>query len=434
MSKTADRNHSHFRTVSVPGHLGAPGPRDSCLFMNQFFWPDSAATSQLLTDLAGHVAAAGHAVRVVCADDRYAADAGAPAPPVGIHRCANLPFARGRLGRVASYASFLGLAAFGAFRGSRPETVLTLTTPPALALLGSLLRATRGARHFIWEMDLYPDIAVDLGVLSPSAPFTRSLSWALDAARRRAQGIIALGEEMQDSLVAHGIPREKISVCENWADGREIVPHPFPDGPLTVLYSGNLGLAHDIATIRSAMDGLRNAPPAPERNEPTVRFLFSGAGTLRPGLEAFCAARSLRNVEFRPYCTRVELGSSLAEGHIGLVTQLPQTLGAIVPSKTYGIMAAGRPILFIGPSAATPARIIRRFSCGWHIEPGDVRGCIELLCHLAAHPETVQAAGANARAAFNRYYDRPIGVARVAAALGLSQYETNLIPFPDSSG
>ena len=99
--------------------------------------------------------------------------------------------------------------------------------------------------------------------------------------------------------------------------------------------------------------------------------MFAGGGFRRQQLEKFCREQGIANVVFRPYSSRAELGASLAEGHLGLVTQLPQTCGSIVPSKTYGIMAAGRPILYIGPREATPARIIERFQCGWQVDPGD---------------------------------------------------------------
>jgi glycosyltransferase involved in cell wall biosynthesis len=91
----------------------------------------------------------------------------------------------------------------------------------------------------------------------------------------------------------------------------------------------------------------------------------------------------------------------------------------VVPSKVYGIMAAGRPVLFVGPKAATPARIVERFRCGWRVEPGDVDGLVALLDLLAAHPDETRAAGRRARAAFEEHYDRPGGVARIREILGL---------------
>jgi glycosyltransferase involved in cell wall biosynthesis len=261
-------------------------------------------------------------------------------------------------------------------------------------------------------MDLYPDIAADTGVLSPRSPVTRIVGWAFDFARLRADGIIVLGAEMKERLIAHSIPAEKIHVCENWADGRDITALPFPEGPLTLYYSGNLGIVHDVDTILVAMQHLRN--------DARFRFVFAGGGSRRATFEGFCQKHGICNVLFGSYCDRADLGSRLAQGHIGLVTQLPETIGSVVPSKTYGIMAAGRPILFIGPKRATPARIIEKHRCGWHIEPGDTDGLVELLETLAGSPEVVHRAGALARRAFEQYYDRPIAVAGLCAILGLT--------------
>jgi glycosyltransferase involved in cell wall biosynthesis len=260
-------------------------------------------------------------------------------------------------------------------------------------------------------MDVYPDIAVALGMALPGW-----LGGVLDYPRRRADAVIALGDCMKARLLRHEIPEERIHVVENWADGRKICPLPFPeDPPLRILYSGNLGLSHDVATTRGVMERLAG--------HPGFHFDFAGGGPQRKELDDFCRRRAIRNASFRPYVRHEQLGASLAEGHIGLVTQKPATLGAVVPSKTYGLMAAGRPVLYIGPAAATPAILIRRFDCGWHFECADVEGVVGLLMHLLAHPEEIYEKGECGRKAFLEHYDKPAGVARICRALGLETPE-----------
>ncbi len=118
----------------------------------------------------------------------------------------------------------------------------------------------------------------------------------------------------------------------------------------------------------------------------------------------------------------------MADGHVGLVTQIPETVGAVVPSKTYGIMAAGRPMLYVGPKGATPARVIDLHKCGWRIEPGDAVGMVCLLEQLEQDRNLVREAGARARCAFEEDYDRPIGVARISSILGLSASRATSVP------
>jgi glycosyltransferase involved in cell wall biosynthesis len=193
-----------------------------------------------------------------------------------------------------------------------------------------------------------------------------------------------------------------MSVVENWADGEEITPLPFPDGPLVVHYSGNLGLAHDTGTIQGVIERLAN--------HQDFRFIFVGGGPRRVALEEICSKQKILNVDFQPYCKRADLGKGIAKGHLGLVTQLPETLGSIVPSKIYGIMAAGRPLLFVGPAESTPARHIRKFCCGWHIQPGDVDGLEYLLIQLRDNRHLLYEAGNRARQAFESEFDSSIGL------------------------
>ena len=383
------------------------------LLINQFFWPDTAATGQLLTDVAREIDPESHAVAVLCGKSVYGAVDSVSPPPVKIVQCAGLAFSRGKFGRVVSYAAFLLGAMVKGIRTPKPDVVLTLTTPPLISLVGAVLQRLRGARHFVWEMDVYPDIAVDLKVLKQKSILTRLVGFLADFPRKRADGIIALGEDMKARLVARGIPGEKIVVAENWADGEEIVPGPFSDGPLVVHYSGTLGLAHEERTIALTMRALRN--------DDRFHFVFVGGGARRGPLEEFCRREGIRNAEFRAYASRSELSRSFAEGHVGLVTQIPETEGSVVPSKSYGIMAAGRPMLYVGPRSATPARLLARHNFGWRIEPGNPDAMVRLLHRLEQDRGLVREAGARARIAFEQYYDRPIGAGRILSILGLSE-------------
>ncbi len=190
------------------------------IFVNQFFWPDTAATGQLLSDVARAVAqGSGGQLTVLCGRPDYGAVDDTPAPPVTMMPCGQARFSRGKIRRVVSYASFMGGATWNALRAPRADAVVTLTTPPLVSLLGTALKIIRGSRHYSWEMDVYPDIATDLGVFRKGGLVDRVVGLLADWSRRRADGIIALGEDMKERLIARGIPAERIHVCENWADG-----------------------------------------------------------------------------------------------------------------------------------------------------------------------------------------------------------------------
>jgi colanic acid biosynthesis glycosyl transferase WcaI len=386
------------------------------VIVNQFFWPDVAPTGVLLCDLARHLNKEGHDVTVICSGGAYTQVAcdGRDRPPVKIIRIPGIPYRRGALGRLFSYATFFAGALWYELRVYRPDVVVSMTTPPLLAVAGAIVKSLRGARHFIWEMDLFPDAFVALGALAQNGLATRFLGRIEDYIRRHSDGIIVLGPCMRTRLLERGTPAHLIHVAENWADGSTISPRPNRhSGPLNIFYSGNLGMAHDIDTIADAMRNFRN--------DPRFLFTFAGGGVGRTRMQQMCAAERIENVRFLPYVISDDMEDHLAQADIGLVTERSSCIGTVVPSKTYSLMAAGRPILFIGPREATPSLLIDRFQCGWQIDPGDSRMLFTLLEWLSISHEAVRTSGQRARTAFDNHYDMRHGVARVAAALGIGE-------------
>lgn len=385
------------------------------LLINQFFWPDGAATSQLLTDLACELAERGHQVKVVCAKSSYAGDnLAGPPPPVEIRRAFAFRFGRGAVTRVLSYGSFLITTLWHSLFAQKPDLVLTLTTPPLISAVGTLLRA-RGCRHWIWEMDVYPDVAVELGKIERGGWLDRLVGTVADWSRRNADGVLVLGDCMKRRLIGRGIPGHLLRVVQNWADGQQISPQPFqPEDSLRVLYSGNLGLAHDVDTVREAIRILNG--------ESVAHFVFGGGGFHLKQLKAWSKQQGIAQIDFRGYAPRSDLSHSLGACDIGLVTQKTESLGTVVPSKVYGLMAAGRPILYIGPRGSTPHQLIERYGCGWHIDCGDASSLVDLLRSLQRNRRLIEKAGQAARHAFEASFDRPIGVARIADALDTCTY------------
>lgn len=384
------------------------------LFIHQFFRPELAPTSVLLTDFARFLGAQGHEVTIICGAAGYAGVEASARPNAKVVNVPAFKFGRDRSARLLSYASFLVLALAKALCLPSQDVVITMTTPPLTSLIGACLKKFGGVKHYVWEMDMYPDIAVNLGVVSPTSLFTRTMGRLADLGRSHADRIIALGDCMRDRLLARGVPADRIRIAGNWADGAlfKPEPRPIPHDQLTVVYAGNLGLGHDVETLFKAMLHLRS--------DACLQFLFVGGGERMKTLESSCEEAQLENVRFTSYVTRQSLNEIMKTADIGLVTQNPDCVGAIVPSKFYSIAAVGVPILYIGAAHATPARLIDQFQCGWFVPAGQSHVLESLLRRLAADRAQVLRVGNAALAAFRELWDRPVALQHLAEMLDLN--------------
>jgi colanic acid biosynthesis glycosyl transferase WcaI len=257
-------------------------------------------------------------------------------------------------------------------------------------------------------------VAVDLGVVSPDSMFTRIVGGLADWGRSRADRVIALGDCMKDRLLARGVPDEKIRIAGNWADGDLFKParKPIRLDELTITYTGNLGMGHDVETLCQTLIAVRS--------DARLRFVFVGGGERMKTLQSFCQENGLGSVQFLPYVTRERLNEIMSEADIGLVTQSPSCVGSIVPSKFYSLAAAGLPILYVGAAHATPAKLIDQFQCGWFVPVGHSQAMASLLRKLADDRAGVSRAGNAALEAFRELWDRPVAVQHLAQMLDLA--------------
>jgi len=307
---------------------------------------------------------------------------------------------------MANWLGFLIRAMVRSLSLPRYDVVVAMTTPPALSYAG-MVQKFRRARLWIWEMDLYPDVAFATGTVRPDTWLARALEYAIDWPRRQAHGILVLGECMRDRLLRRGILPAQLVTVDNWADSARLPFQPLPPAPpLRVLYSGNLGVVHEIETVLALMTELRD--------DGRIEFVFAGGGVRYIELQALCRERGLPNVRFEGYEDGERFTDRLAACHLGLVTLRQGCEGTVVPSKFYSLLASGRPVLYIGPGAATPARRIREHACGWAFEAGDARGIAELLTHLLHNSDKLETCALNGRQSFMRVFDRQVAVPRLA--------------------
>ena len=328
------------------------------LFVNRFCWPETPATAQLLTDLAEGLAACGHEVTVITARHRDEAPKEEVRGGVLIRRVCGTP----RMKPLA-FAFFHG-AAFLAIRrhADRDTVVIVMTDPPLLGVTAGWAAASRRAACIQWIQDIYPEIAVRLTRHRWLAVLTglRNAFWC------RATRCVTLGADMAAVVRNSGVQSGKIIVQPNWGPAG-VEPRPREtdsalrrawglSGKFVVAYSGNLGRVHDLGPLLELAELLRE--------EPDFAFVFIGSGAGERDLRLSARRAGLRNVTFFPSVPRGQLSESLAIADLHAVTLLPGCENLVFPSKLYGVAAAGRPVLFIGPAGCEVARVVKTADLG----------------------------------------------------------------------
>lgn len=374
------------------------------LFVNQYFPPDAANSAYILGELAEDLACH-HDVQVLSGRPSYSAGSTTFRPSgVEVVRVRSTTFDRTSfLGRLANYATFTAAAVLRVCRLPRPDLVVAMTDPPVVGVVG-LVAAKRYRCPLVQiSHDVYPDIAVALGRVH--SRFAVRLWRRMNReVRTAAASIIVVGRDMRERLVAESVDPAKIVVIPTWAS-----PQPLDagtraatrrsmswDGAFVVMHAGNAGLAQNLGVLLDAAHELRE--------DDGIVLVILGDGAAKPGLQARAAREHLENVQFLDHRHRDEAQGLMHAADLHVVTLVPGLWGCAAPSKTYGIMAAGRPFVAVVDKGSEPARIVSDFDCGAYVRAGDARGLVTAIRHL--RDSELDAAGARALAAFLEHYTR----------------------------
>jgi colanic acid biosynthesis glycosyl transferase WcaI len=381
-------------------------------FFNRFFHPDTSATSQIVSDLAFHLAAEGHEVHAVASRTAREEPREEQVRGVRIHRVADA--ATGPHSLVQRAAAYLAYFA-GARRAARRlvgagDICVVKTDPPMLSsALGAIVKK-RGAALVVWLQDVFPEIAREYGVPGMGRTLGRAIVAVRNRSLARADAVVAIGERMAERVAAAVHAPARLAVIHNWADGEAIRPLEPGRNVLrgewgladrfVVGYSGNLGRVHEFDTILDAAQLLRA--------DPGVRFVIIGRGPRLEEVRKRVEADALTNVVFHGHQPRDRLAASLSVPDVHLCVLQPRFEGLVHPSKLYGIMAAGRPTLFVGDREGEAAAILADCGAGLSVQSGDSRGLAREIVALRDDAPRRERMGLAAREAFERLYAMPI--------------------------
>ncbi len=387
----------------------AQAPVRRVIWVNRFFHPDESATSIMLTDLVRDLAQHGHwDHHLVTSNASYAAHDPAKAVPVPgavVHRIPAIGSTnKSLLVRLVNFALFYVGALIHLLHWTRRgDVIVALTDPPLIGVISGCVARIKHAQSIHWVQDIFPETASRLGFAKEAGLLDRTLRRLRNASWHRASVSVAIGENMRDYLAATGVSRAKVEVIQNWAGDHAIKPvarhkndlrrhWDYSEEHCVVGYSGNLGRAHDIETKIAAMRIVH------DRGAGGLRFLFIGGGAKQEALRN--AARELPDnlIAFQPYQPLGQLAESLSVPDVHWISLQPDLEGLIVPSKLYGALAVGRPIIFIGDLNGEVARLIAEGECGQSFVPGDKERLAEYLLALNANATERTRLGTNARA------------------------------------
>ncbi len=381
-------------------------PSFALTVFSEFFPPDYAPTGQLLDELTQALSEYNLTVNVFSNQPAYAYDTNFKTSPrreqrgkVRVRRSSATQFCPSRIrGKAVAGALFFIRSLIQLFRLRRSNNLLLLTTaPPFLPLLGifaSLLRIP----YVCLIYDLYPDIAIELGVISSNHLVARSWRALNRITWLKARKIIVLSPAMKQALVKH-VPRieNKISIIHSWAN-TSISPiskndNSFArqyglDRKFTILYSGNMGRCHDMITILEAAKHLRNEP---------IQFVFIGGGAQYDVFAEKATSNGLTNCKFLPYQSKAMLPLSLTACDVSLVSVSMGMESLVAPSKLYSALASGRPIAAVCPKGSYLSSLIAEANCGSAFENGNGLGLADYIRFLSTKPEVVKRLGSSGR-------------------------------------
>jgi colanic acid biosynthesis glycosyl transferase WcaI len=392
------------------------------------FAPDLAPTGVVITRIVEELAALGHRLDVVTALPWYQHHKVEPewgGRPVRteitawgtVTRVHPFPTDKRSIPRRAlAFGGFSALAGAYGLRGGRADGVLAMSPPLTLGLTGRLLATARRAPLVFNIQDVFPDVAIELGAITNDR--------VIEAARRlertsyrAADAVTVLSEDLRENVAGKLPPEEraKVRVIPNFVDTTAITPQDRMTSyrrqlgigtETVVMYAGNVGLSQSLELILAAAEKLTHRED--------IVFVVNGGGSARPDLER--RAMGMTNVRFADYQPKERLGEVLATGDVHVVPLKRGLARSSVPSKTYSILAAARPLVASVDLGTEVARVVERAGSGVAVAPEDPAAFLDAVASLVDDPDRRATMGAAGRA-FVEQWASPAAVAAAYEAL-----------------
>jgi colanic acid biosynthesis glycosyl transferase WcaI len=390
------------------------------LVFNQYYWPGLEATAHLLSELCGALA---DEYDITVVTGRLLVHAPDPErvrhEGVDIIRVRSTAFDRTRLlPRAINYLTYMLESLRVGLRSPKPDVVLCMTDPPVIANIALVVARRFRAPLLVISQDVFPEVAVEVNRLE-SRPLIAILRSLIRFYLRRADQVVAIGETMRRRLEAKGARPERIEVIPNWVDTGAIEPAPRDNEwargqelveRFVVMHSGNIGHAQDLDALVRSTTFLRDLDE--------LAVVVIGGGARLAELEALTELLEADRVRFLGYQPRETLSLSLSAAHLHFVGLSRGLSGYVVPSRLYGILAAGRPVLVSADADSETALVVERVGCGIVVPPGRPDLVAQVLRDAHDGVYDLDEMGRRGREYVQQEADRSVAIDRYRRLLG----------------
>jgi len=386
------------------------------VFFTQLYYPDLTTTAIIMSDLVEDLASYGLSVKVICAQPTYIKKKRCPKNEVHrevlIKRVRTFLFNKNKVfGRILNGISCFFSMFFEIFSTNKFDLLVFNTNPALLPFLGFISNKIRGQKYLILIHDLWPELPAHTGMIRKGGFLYNIIDYINRLSFKNACGIIVLSQKMKE-LILEKVPEKKneIHVIHNWADTNRIYSISRNNIPLIeelglqvkkiVMYSGNLGRYQPLEVMIEAANELK------DRKD--IKFIFAGEGGKKKKLQNLAASLNLDNIIFIPFQSLDRLAESLSMADISLMGIYPQNEGVIMPSKLYGLLAVGKPIICVSDPTSEVVDILKKSGAGFHSAIDDPKELAQKIAELTDNPEKASKMGLNGRKYFLEHFERKI--------------------------
>lgn len=395
--------------------------------ITELYYPEDNQTGYYLTRIAEGLAE-DFDVKVICGQPNYAAR-GTFAPKREVHENVEIFRVWGTtLDKDVLFFRLINMLTLGAamffkslLKIKSGEKVLVVSAPPSLPFVTALAAKIRRAQYTLVIQDKYPEILIAVGKAKPNSIFVKILDTMNGWLYRQAEKVIVVGRDMEElvkrQMGENTNGKNKVAVIQNWASLEEVEPLPRASNPLlkelglsdkfVFLYAGNMGHPQDLETIVECAAKLKN--------DERFHFLFIGSGVKRKWLEKAVKNNALENVTLLAPRPRGEQKIFLNACDVGLVPLVKKMSGVAMPSRTYNILAAGKPILALIEEDSEVAKVIEEDDVGWFVPPLEPQKLQKIIEDIFSERDKIPAMEKRARASALEKYSVEVAIEKYKA-------------------